>query len=367
MPEIRVGVIGCGDVAQYVYLPTLAQHGGATAVCDLDAERAARTGTRFGVAAVYTDLDRFLAEGPVDAVVNLTPNPLHYRVSLAALQAGKHVYSEKTLALTPEDADRLVAEAGERGLVLAAAPAVVLNPAVEVARRLVREGAIGTVCFCAANYSHQGPARAGYFRWYSHAMGLAGHQVDDLESTDPSWFYRPGGGPLFDLGVYALHGLTGILGPVLRVTALSARRLPELVVEGGAARGRRIPVEVDDSTLLLLDFGDGVMASLDASYNVLASRRPQLELYGSEGVLAVQPQARSGPLVELHRGGEWTQPEVPGPAWHLGSGIPEFLAAIRERRRPAISAEQARHVLEVCVRAYEAARTGQTQAVERSF
>jgi predicted dehydrogenase len=367
MPEPRVGVIGCGDVAQYVYLPTLAQHGGAAAVCDLDAARAARTGTRFAVAAVYTDLDRFLAEAPVDAVVNLTPNPRHYGVSLAALRAGKHVYSEKTLALTPEDADRLVAEAGERGLVLAAAPAVVLNPAVEAARRLVRDGAIGTVCFCAAHYSHQGPARAGYFRWYSHAMGLAGHAVDDLESTDPSWFYRPGGGPLLDLGVYALHGLTGILGPVRRVTALSARRLPELVVEGGVARGQRIPVEVDDSSLLLLDFGDGVMASLDASYNVLATRRPQFEFYGSEGVLALQPQARGGPLLELHRGGEWTQPEVPGPPWHLGSGIPEFLAAIRERRRPVISAEHARHVLEVCVRAYEAARSGETRAVERSF
>jgi predicted dehydrogenase len=367
MPEIRVGVVGCGDVAQYVYLPTLARHGGAAAVCDLDAARAAATGTRFGVEAVYTDLDRFLAEAPVDAIVNLTPNPHHYPVSLAALRADKHVYTEKTLALTPEDADRLVAEADARGRVLASAPAVVLNPAIATARQLLRDGAIGTVCFCAANYSHQGPARAGYFRWYRYAMGLTGHQVDELESTDPSWFYRPGGGPLFDLGVYALHGLTGILGPVRQVSALSARRLPELIVEGGAARGRRIPVEVDDTSLLLLDFGDGVLTSLDASYNVLASRRPQFEFYGSEGVLALQPQAHQGPLIELYRDDEWTQPDVPGPPWHLGSGIAEFLSAIAERRRAAISAEHARHVLEVCVRAYDSARTGQTHLIERSF
>jgi predicted dehydrogenase len=367
MPELRVGVVGCGDVAQYVYLPTLASHGGTAAVCDLDADRAAATGSRFGVAAVYSDLERFLAEAPVEAVVNLTPNPHHFGVSLAALRAGKHVYTEKTLALGPEDADQLIAEADRRGLVLASAPAVVLNPVIATARRLIDDGAIGTVCFCAANYSHQGPARAGYFRWYRYAMGLAGHQVDELESTDPSWFYRPGGGPLFDLGVYALHGLTGVLGPVRRVSALSARRLPELVVEGGAARGRRIPVEVDDTSLLLLDFGDGVLASLDASYNVLASRRPQMEFYGSEGVLALQPQARDAPSIELYRGDQWERPEVPGPPWHLGAGIPEFLAAIAERRRPAISAEHARHVLEVCVRAYDSARSGEARPIERTF
>jgi predicted dehydrogenase len=364
----RVGVVGCGDVANYVYLPTLAQNGGTAAVCDLDEARARSTAARFGIGAAFSDLERFLAEAPVDAIVNLTPNQHHARVTMTALRAGKHVYTEKTLALTPEEADDLVAEADRRGLVLASAPAVVLNPAVRVARRLLDDGAIGRLCFAAAHYSHQGPARAGYFRWYQTAMGIAGHQVDEAESTDPSWFYRPGAGPLFDLGVYALHGITGLLGPVRSVTAMSSRRLPELLVEGGIAKGRRIPVEVDDSSLLLLDFGDGLIASLDTSYNVLATKSPPFELYGSEGVIALSPQASEGaPLVELYRDGRWEQPEVPGPRWHLGSGVPDFLAAVSERRKPTISAEQARHVVEVIVKAYRAAESGQTQAIERTF
>jgi predicted dehydrogenase len=192
--------------------------------------------------------------------------------------------------------------------------------------------------------------------------------VDEAESTDPSWFYRRGAGPLFDLGVYALHGITGLLGPVRSVTAMSSRRLPELLVEGGVAKGRTIPVEVDDSSLLLLDFGDGLHASLDTSYNVLATKSPPFELYGSDGVIALYPQAGEGaPLLELYRDGRWEQPEVPGPRWHLGAGIPDFLAAVTERRKPTISAEQARHVVEVIVKAYRAADTGQTQTIERRF
>lgn len=152
------------------------------------------------------------------------------------------------------------------------------------------------------------------------------------------------------------------------VAAMSARRLPELVVEGGVARGRRIPVEVDDASLLVLDFGDGLHSTLDTSYNVLATKSPPFELYGSEGVIALHPQAGEGsPLLELFRDGRWEQPDVPGPRWHLGAGIPDFLGAIADRRKPTISAEQARHVVEVIVKAYRAAETGQTQRIERAF
>lgn len=374
---IRVGVIGCGDVATYVYLPTLKQCADlctVTAVCDRDPDRARLAAEQFAVPQVYTDLDRFLQEAPVEAVLNLTPNQHHFAVSLAALQAGKHVYTEKTLAVTLEEADRLLAEAEQRGLIFASAPAVMLNPVNQVARQLLQEGAIGRVCYAIGHAAHGGPARRGYFAWYRRALEHLGLPAERLVSTDPTWFYQPGAGPLLDLGVYALTTLTGLLGPVRQVTALSGRQVPELVIEGGVAQGRRITVAVDDTTLLLLDFGNATFAMVDASYNVLATRRPQFEIYGSSGVITMNPQQPAPPQIEVYRGedlptGEprWERPAVPGPRWHLGAGIPHFLECLRDRRRPIISGEHARHVLEVMLKAYAAATEGRTQTITRLF
>ena len=124
---LNVGIVGCGDIALKNYLPgtrALAGTVDVVATCDPRYDRAVRAGEEFGAeeCRAYASLDELLRDPQVEGVEILTPWPLHYPLALQALQAGKHVYVQKPMAQTLEEADRLVEEASRRGLVLAAAP-----------------------------------------------------------------------------------------------------------------------------------------------------------------------------------------------------------------------------------------------------
>jgi predicted dehydrogenase len=137
------------------------------------------------------------------------------------------------------------------------------------ARRLIRSGAIGKVAFARVRASHSGPA--SMTNW----------------PTDPSWFYQKGSGPLFDVGVYGIHELLGLLGPARRVSAMSGMTEPTRTVRSGPFAGTVIDVTADDNTLILLDFGDSTFAIIDATFNVNAASGPRLEVFGREGTLNV--------------------------------------------------------------------------------
>ena len=175
----------------------------------------------------FTDYDEMLDNADIEAVLILTPMQLHAQMALAAIRAGKAAYTEKVMATTVEDASLLIDEAKKADVMLASAPAVMLFPANRQIKSLVQRGAIGKVCLVRGQGAHEGP----------------GGHLDRI--TDPTWFYKKGAGPLFDLAVYALHTITGILGPAKSVTALSGITLPEVVVAAGEAKGRRIDVEMD--------------------------------------------------------------------------------------------------------------------------
>jgi predicted dehydrogenase len=143
-------------------------------------------------------------------------------------------------------------------------------------------GVIGRVCFARARASNPGPDRIPDFL------------------TDPTWFHKAGAGPLYDLAVYPLHVLTGLLGPVKRVTAFSGIAIPHRFVAQGPAHGQTIEVEADDNTHLLLDFGNATFAYVDATYCVLSSKGPRVEFYGERGVMNLASTA-SDPPVEIFR------------------------------------------------------------------
>jgi len=266
--KVKTGVVGVGDVARKTYLPGIvaAPNVGLVAVCDDFPGRAKTVKEIYGAQEHYTDYEEMLERADIEAVVILTPMPLHAPFAIAALQAGKHAYTEKPLATTMEDANKMVQEARGRSLKLACAPPLMLTPLNQKLKELIGQGVIGKVCFVQAHGSHRGPERFGD------------------RYTDPTWFYKPGAGPVFDLAVYQLHTLTGVLGPAKRVTAFSGVAIPERVIYSGPTRGQKIQVEVDDNTHMLLDFGDATFAYLDGTFCMWASKGPRMEFFGNDGV-----------------------------------------------------------------------------------
>jgi predicted dehydrogenase len=359
MARVKFGVVGCGDVASHTYLPGIVTFGNVelVAVCDIIPERAQWAKETFGAQESYTDFDEMLQEADIEAVVDLTPIAEHAAVNIKALQAGKHLYTEKSMATSMADADTIIAEAQRVGVKLACAAPVMLSPLNQAVKELMDSGVIGKVAFARMHSSHFG---ASEFTGYG---------------SDPTWFFKPGGGPILDMGVYAVHTLTGLLGPAKRITAMSGISVPERLVRSGPAKGKIIQVEEDDNTQILLDFGDATFGIIDATFCVHATKGPRAEFYGSLGVLnindyGVEPPAELYLVDREHDLKGWIAPElgIPrGAQWSIANGVEHLAECILEDKEPLISGEHARHALEIMTKAKEAARQGKTLELVTTF
>jgi predicted dehydrogenase len=352
MRTIDVGVVGCGEVARRIYLPEFHRlHESATlvAVCDQAEERARAAQQRFGARAYYTDLDRFLRESNAEIVVNLTPHRAHMPVSMAALEAGRHVYTEKPLAQSVDDATRLIATAQEHRVKLACAPVMPLLPTVQRWQHLLRQGTIGRATFARAQ--------------------LLAPATWDGFSPDQAWYFAPDSGPLMDGGVYALTALTGLLGPASGVSAMAGTIMNQHIIVHGAAAGRPLRTEVEDSVHLHLDFG-GLFAALDISWCVQASRNITCEVYGEHGTLSGDPTYANAPIHIFRPGSGWTV-EEPTPHWPRDDdwvqGVAHLVDCVRRDRAPVNDATHARHVLDIMLTALRSAREGRVLALQTTF
>jgi predicted dehydrogenase len=376
--KVRVALAGLGSVSQRGILPHLAQDDARqkmelVACCDVVGERAADTARVFGWREWYSDYDEMLLKADVEAVLIATPIPFHYAQVMKALQAGKHVYVQKTMTTSLAEANDVVETAQRKALKLVASPGQMLRPQNQQIKRLLKEGVIGKV----------------YWAFTTNAGG--GHEYESLrsgagirEAIDPTWYYKQGGGPVYDMAVYSLHTLTGMLGPVRRVTAMSGVGLPQRTW-----RDKVIDVEMDDNTLLLLDFGDSVFA-LAGGQNAVTSPSigwGRLTISGTEGALDVVPGRglevtsrsalagtlgfKSGTFV-ASGGGPGDLPGVVGPHVaiqepHVYADILHLVDCLREDRTPVVTGAHARHVVEIIEKGYLAARTGQTQELQSTF
>jgi predicted dehydrogenase len=352
MRTVHIGVVGCGEVAQRVYLPEFYRlHDRATlvAVCDRVEERARAAQQRFGARTYYTDLERFLRESDAEIVVNLTPHKAHVPVSIAALEAGRHVYTEKPLAQSVDDATQLIEAAQAHHVKLACAPVTLLLPTAQRWRHLLREGVIGGVTF-------------------ARAQLLAPPIWDDFP-PDHVWYYAAGSGPLLDGGVYALTALTGLFGPASRVSAMARTVMREHVIGNGPAAGRRFRSEVADSVHLHLDFGH-FFATFDVSWCVPASRNETLEVYGEHDTLSGDPTYANTPIHIFRSGSGWTvddpTPRLPrSDDWF--QGVAHLADCVLHDTEPVPSATHARHVLDIMLTALRSAQEGRTLALQTTF
>jgi predicted dehydrogenase len=350
MTPVRLAVVGAGDVAQRDYLPEAHRLGGVAEIsvlCGRDPGRVRAVADRFGIPAWSTDYDEVLA-GEIDAVVNLTPAPAHEDLTRAALRAGRHVYSEKPMALDAARAARLRDEAAQRGLTLVCAPSILLFPQVRLVRDILASGQLGMIR----------SARA-------HALG--GIPPWEGYDSDPTPFFAADGGPLVDMGVYPLHALAGLLGPVRRVTAMTARTRDHFTVESGPRAGQVVQVQDADQWHLLAELGTCV-ASVEANFSTVESAAAECELRGDQGAVAFSLLDVAAPVRVLRPGADgWAELPVArereaGPDHILG--VVHLAECITSGSEPVPSAAAAIHVLEVIAAARESASTGCAVSVQ---
>ncbi|MEW5980478.1 MAG: Gfo/Idh/MocA family oxidoreductase [Acidobacteriota bacterium] len=370
MKKIAVACVGCGDLALRGVLPHLALRDAhdkveLVAVCDVDEERARTTSQRFNVGNWQTDYNQLLRDPSVEMVLLLTPTPLHAEQAIAAMRSGKHVYLQKPIGGSLEEAQGVVSESEKNGVRLLVAPAQRLCPLIGEMRKRIVNGEIGTV-YWALTATH----------WPTTYEG---------SDFDRSWHYRKGGGPLCDRTIYSLATLTDLVGPARRVTALSGLRETHR-----HSKDRNVRVEVHDNTLLLLEHAQGVYAVATGNYCKDGKVVPAgfIGIYGSQGsmeTVEVDPGTWYPTKVEVRcdSGKEgWVQhtvqcslDEVPGltgghallPEAHVYADIMHLVDCVLEDKEPICHIGQAQHLVEVIEKAYLAAETGQTQTVTTRF
>lgn len=354
MRELGVGIIGCGSIST-TYMQSMPMFTGIVlrACADRNPGKAKAQAAKFGGDALTPD--ELLRRDDVDIVVNLTGPMSHFEVSYAALTAGKHVFTEKPLTVAAVDGRRLVSEAESRGLLLGSAPDTFLGAGGRLARRILDEGHIGRVL-------------AGTI-----FLGAHGHEH---WHPNPAFFYKPGGGPILDIGPYYLTALVNLLGPVAEVQAQGSIGFAERVVTAkGPREGDRITVEVDTTVMALLRFASGAQVALTMSWDVWKHGHPPIELYGTEGSLRVpDPNFFGGIVGVTSRDDDWRDVDSAGSPFGLPNyrsmsgpptrplqanyrcvGVAELASAILGNTPHRASGRLALHVLEVMTAILDAA------------
>lgn len=342
MKPIRLGVIGCGNVlsAYRVVIDKLRARAAVevTLACGREAQREA-AGAGLNTRRFTTAAEEVIASPDVDAVLILTSMSEHARLASAALTAGKHVLLEKPLATSLEDAQALVELAKRSRGHLVCAPFTILSPTFQTMARRIRNGDIGKPCSARARYGWAGPD------W-------------------SEWFYKPGGGCLFDLGVYCLTSLTGLLGPAKRVMAMTGVAIPEREING-----RKVRVEAEDNAQVLLDFGDSAFAVVTSGFTMQQYRNPALEVYGTTGTLQMLGDDWDPDGYELFQNsaGCWQVFKETMPDWPWADGLNHLVDCLHNGTRPLVTPEHALHVLEIMLKAQQAGREGRALALESTF
>jgi len=341
--KFRVGIIGVGNISPaYIEGCRAFDILDLVACADIDVSRAEQIAHKHAIPQAQT-VEALLENPDVDVVINLTIPAAHADVSLRALRAGKHVYSEKPLALTVTDGRAILETAEAAGLRVGCAPDTFLFGQHQTARRLLDDGAIGTPVAAVGFMAQHGPEG-----WH----------------PNPGFFYAPGGGPMLDMGPYYITCLVNLLGPAVRVSGAARASFPERI----AKSGERIPVRVPTHYTGTVEFASGVIATIITSFDVWGHHLPTMEIYGETGTMTIpDPNGFDPREVRVqHAGGEaWTTAALAYPeTWKRGIGLADMAYAIQTDRPHRASGALAFHVLEIMTAFVTAFETGHYVTLE---
>lgn len=349
--KIRVGIIGCGSVSTQ-YLPHLSKSPFVELVstCDIIPERAKDAAAEYKIPNHYPSIERMMAGAPFDLLVVTTDMQEHGRLNKIALQAGKHVWSEKPLANTYKEGRELVDMARQKGLHIWGAPVVVNSPQFAFMARAIREGKLGRVSAAHAHYGHLGP------HW-------------------SAFFYEKLGGSMPDLGVYNMASLTGLLGPVKSVVAMLNIITPQRVVDN---RSGPIKVEAEDNAMVLMEHASGALSHVQSGFNYFdpyghegeGQDKPTISIWGTEGNMHLigYDWAPFGVDMATREHDEKTirYAEDTGTyVWQEGASV--VAKSLATGVKPLVDVEHSLHVLEIIEAARKSQEEGKRIALQSTF
>ena len=342
MKPVKVGVVGCGDISSIYF-----KNGNKfkildiVACADLERKKAEKRAEEFDVPKVCTT-EELLDDPEIEIVLNLTTPGAHADVCLQSLDAGKNVHVEKPLAVTREDGQKILKKAEEKDLLVGGAPDTFMGGGIQTCRKLIEDSWIGE------------PVGATAF------MMCHGHEN---WHPAPEFYYKEGGGPMFDMGPYYLTALVNLIGPVERVTGSAGKAFSERTITSEPKYGKKIEVEVPTHVNGLLDFENGAIGNIITSFDVWGSQLPRIEIYGTEGSLSVPDPNTFGGPVHIYKPeyDEWK--EVPLTHGFTDNnraiGVADMAYALRTGRQHRSNGEMAYHILDIMHAFHDASDQGQ--------
>jgi len=345
---VKVGVIGCGNISgAYLGISKIFPMLDVAAVADIDMDRAREKAEEFDIARACT-VEELLADPEIKIIINLTIPVAHAEVGMAALEAGKCVYNEKPLAVSREDGKKMIDLAAAKGLLIGGAPDTFMGGGHQTCRKLIDDGWIGE------------PVAATAF------MLCHGHES---WHPDPEFYYKAGGGPMFDMGPYYLTAMVNMMGSVKRVTGLTRITFPERTITSEEKYGQKVVVDVPTHIAGVMDFANGAIGTIVTSFDVWGAQVPRIEVYGTEGSLSVPDPNGFGGTVMVKRGsGEWK--ESPMSHGYLENsrsiGVADMACALQSGRKFRANGDLTYHVLDLMHAFHDASDTGKHVELESS-
>ncbi|MFZ9661905.1 MAG: Gfo/Idh/MocA family protein [Chitinophagaceae bacterium] len=347
--KIKVAVIGCGSVSN-MYLPHLSKspYVELVATCDIKIERAKAASEKYHIPSYYPNIEALLAGVPFDLLVNLTNMQEHGKLNKLALTADRNVWSEKPMANSYREGRALYDLALQKGLRIWGAPAVVNSPQFAFMLKQILEGKIGKVAAAHAHYGHLGP-------------------------TWSAFFYEKGGGSLPDLGVYNLGTLSGLLGPVTSVMAMTNILTNERTVDDKG----KIKVEAEDNAMVLMHHASGALSHVQCGFNYFdpyghegsGQEKPTVSVVGTKGsmhMIGYDWKPFGVDMATLENEVNVRYVKDPGDyVWEMGASA--ICEAMAKGVEPKINALHALHVLEIIEAARKSQETGMRINLESTF
>jgi predicted dehydrogenase len=317
-----------------------------TAVADIIYERAEKAAADYSVKP-FKSAEAMVKSSAVDMVLNLTQPQFHFDVALACVKAGKHVYNEKPLCVNREDAALLLNTAAEKKVRVGGAPDTFLGAGIQTCIKLLDDGWIGKPIAASAFMMNHGPEH-----WH----------------PAPEFYYKSGGGPMFDMGPYYLTALIAALGPVTRVCGSAQTGLKTRTITSEPLNGTIIDVDVPTHVAGVLDFACGVTGTIITSFEVYSHTLPFIEIYGTEGTLRLPDPNTFGGPVFIKRFYEKEWPQIPLLKQYAensrGIGITDMAEAVEQNRSHRASGELAFHVLDIMHGIHDASASGKYYKVK---
>jgi len=338
---MKVGIIGCGNISEtYFNCQKIFNNFEIIACADLNNEFAIKSAEQFNVKAL--SVDDILSNKEIGLIINLTIPSAHKEIIVKSLNAGKHCFSEKPLAMNMEEGLEIQKLSSEKKLYVGCAPDTFLGAAGQNARKLIEEDKIGKVVL-------------GTFNLMSHGM--------EHWHPNPDFFFKPGAGPVFDVGVYYLTQLINLIGPVKSISSISGTATPERTITSEPRNGEKIVVETPTTLMGSLEFHNNAKIQFFCSWDVWKHKHSTIELYGLEGSMIVpDPNFFSGDILLSKKDQDWqtinndsmllgipnkTDNDGSKIANYRGIGLSDMIDAITNQRQARCSLDLAMHVLEV--------------------